>query len=166
MWKKLRTPSLRFSTIEGDSATAAPFSPPRSHTQCRCSRTSLCRAAPAKDAFALAWRACRSDRTAGSPPTLQNPFVALVALVFSLRNTILPESRDSSNGGNALVLEDGVRDGVRRDGIIGTYLHGAFEDPAVLAEIGITAHVQQAAGTEALAGWFAPFGQRFEELFL
>src|SRR5439155_10594213 len=108
--------------------------------------TSLCRVAPGKDAFALAWRVCRSGRTAGLPPTLQNPFVALVALVFSLRTTILPESRDSSNGGNAPVLEDGARDGVRGDGIIGTYLHGAFEDRAVLAEIGMTAHLHQAAG--------------------
>src|SRR5438445_3264615 len=109
---------------------AAPFSLPRSHTQCRCSRTPLCRAVPGKDAFALAWRACRSGRTAGLPPTLQNPFVVLVALLFSLRTTILPESRQS---GNAPVLEDGARDGVRGDAIIGTYLHGAFEDPAVLA---------------------------------
>jgi len=68
-----RTSSLRF-TIEADSATAAPFSPTRSHTQCRCSRTFLCRAAPEKDAFALAWRACRSGRRAGSPPSLQNPY--------------------------------------------------------------------------------------------
>jgi hypothetical protein len=101
VWKKPRTPFLRVSTIETDSATAAPFCPARNHTQCRGSRTSLCREVPGQDAFALAWRACRSGRTAGSPPTLQNLFVALVALVLPLRTTILPESRARSNGGNS-----------------------------------------------------------------
>jgi hypothetical protein len=71
--------SLRFSTTEPVSATAAPFSPPQSHTQCRCSRKFLCRAAPGKDAFALAWRVCRSSRRVGSPPSLQNPFVGAAA---------------------------------------------------------------------------------------
>ena len=33
--------SLRFSTIEPVSATVAPFSPPQSHTWCRCSRKFL-----------------------------------------------------------------------------------------------------------------------------
>ncbi len=63
-------------------------------------------------------------------------------------------------------LEDGAREGVRGERIIGTYLHGAFEDATVLAEIGITAHDPPAGGAEALAEWFAPFGRRFEELFL
>ncbi len=63
-------------------------------------------------------------------------------------------------------LEDGSREGVRGDRIIGTYLHGAFEHPGVLADVGISPHSAQVSGIEALADWFAPFGQRFEELFL
>jgi adenosylcobyric acid synthase len=73
---------------------------------------------------------------------------------------------DQSNVDPFAILEDEAREGVRADRIIGTYLHGAFEDVTVLAEIGITAHAQQATGAEALAEWFAPFGRRFEELFL
>ena len=45
--------------------------------------------------------------------------------------------------------------GTRRragDGIIGTYLQAAFKDPAVLAEIRITADLQQAAGTAVIRG--------------
>ncbi len=63
-------------------------------------------------------------------------------------------------------LEGGTREGLRGERIIGTYLHGAFEDATVLAEIGITAQVQQTGGAEKLAEWFAPYGRRFEELFL
>ena len=33
------------------------------------------------------------------------------------------------------VLEDGTRDGVRRPHAIGTYLHGAFENRAVMEEL-------------------------------
>jgi adenosylcobyric acid synthase len=33
------------------------------------------------------------------------------------------------------VFDRGEADGVRTDGVIGTYLHGAFEDPAVCADI-------------------------------
>ena len=78
-WRLIVPLSLRFSTIEPVSATAAPFSPPQSHTECRCSRKFLYRAAPGKDAFALAWRVCRSSRRAGSPPSFQNPFFRPVA---------------------------------------------------------------------------------------
>ncbi len=63
-------------------------------------------------------------------------------------------------------LEGGTREGLRGERIIGTYLHGALEDATVLAEIGIIVDDQPAGGLEALAEWFAPFGRRFEELFL
>jgi hypothetical protein len=78
-WKGRRAPSLRFPTIEPVSATAAPSSPPRSHSECRCNRKSLCRAAPERGAFAPAWRVCRSGRKVRSPPGPQNPFVAPAA---------------------------------------------------------------------------------------
>jgi adenosylcobyric acid synthase len=63
-------------------------------------------------------------------------------------------------------LEDGRREGLRGDRIVGTYLHGAFEHPEVLAEIGIAPDTPPISSTEALADWFGPFGRRFEELFL
>jgi adenosylcobyric acid synthase len=64
------------------------------------------------------------------------------------------------------ILGDHSTEGVRAERIIGTYLHGAFEDPQVLAEIGITAAAGVPRDFERLADWFAPFGTRFEELFL
>lgn len=64
------------------------------------------------------------------------------------------------------LLEDGRREGIRGERIIGTYLHGAFEHPEVLAEIGIHPDTPPITSTEALADWFDPFGKRFEGLFL
>ncbi len=64
------------------------------------------------------------------------------------------------------ILEDGSREGVRGDRVIGTYLHGAFEDPAVLAELGIVTEPRNPSSFERLADWFTPFASRFEELFL
>ncbi len=75
-------------------------------------------------------------------------------------------SYDAANFEPFAYLENGAREGLRGNRIIGTYLHGAFENATVLAEIGITADAQQASGVEVLAEWFAPFGQRFAELFL
>lgn len=54
-------------------------------------------------------------------------------------------------------LEDGERDGVRTRRVIGTYLHGVFEHPAVCAEVfGVSpAHVPAKAEQYArLADWF------------
>jgi adenosylcobyric acid synthase len=64
------------------------------------------------------------------------------------------------------VFEDGSTDGVRCGRLIGTYLHGAFEDAGVLAELGIVAEQTRHSGYDRLADWFEPFGARFEELFL
>jgi adenosylcobyric acid synthase len=54
-------------------------------------------------------------------------------------------------------LEDGTRDGVRAERVIGTYLHGALEDPAVCAEL-FGVDVAPAATRDeeyaALAEWF------------
>ena len=50
--------------------------------------------------------------------------------------------------------------------IVGTYLHGALEHEEVLTDLGIAAHSPSATDQEALVNWFAPFGDRFEELFL
>jgi adenosylcobyric acid synthase len=65
-------------------------------------------------------------------------------------------------------LDDGSRDGAWIDRVIGTYLHGAFEHPEVLACIGLNVDSSsgQANGFEALANWFDPFGNRFLEIFL
>ena len=41
------------------------------------------------------------------------------------------------------VLDDGTPDGLRAGRVIGTYLHGALEDPGVLAELGIVDHVRE-----------------------
>ena len=65
------------------------------------------------------------------------------------------------------LLEDGSQDGLRADRVIGTYLHGALEDPEVLAELGIiVAAPSRSMPYHLLAEWFAPYGERFEELFL
>ena len=63
-------------------------------------------------------------------------------------------------------FDDGATDGVRLDRIIGTYLHGAFESPEALAELGITAEASSCSGYDRLADWFEPFSARFKELFL
>jgi adenosylcobyric acid synthase len=54
-------------------------------------------------------------------------------------------------------LSDGGADGVRRERVIGTYLHGAFEHPEVCAEVfGIDAPAaaSKAEQYERLAAWF------------
>ena len=81
---------VRFSIIKPVSATAALFSPPQSHTQCRHSCKSPYRAAPERDACALAWRVCRSGRRAGSLPRLQNPFVVAASSESGAFNLVLP----------------------------------------------------------------------------
>jgi cobyric acid synthase len=63
-------------------------------------------------------------------------------------------------------LDDGSADGIRFDRMVGTYLHGAFEDAGVLAEFGITCEEEADRGYDRLADWFEPFGARFDELFL
>jgi adenosylcobyric acid synthase len=63
------------------------------------------------------------------------------------------------------ILDDGLRDGMRGNRILGTYLHGAFENEVVLSELGITAKPRSHDPYRQLAEWFEPFGNRFEELF-
>jgi adenosylcobyric acid synthase len=64
------------------------------------------------------------------------------------------------------ILDDGQPEGVREGRVIGTYLHGAFENAAVCREIfGVdvqppaTKHAEHAA----LADWFERFSERREE---
>jgi adenosylcobyric acid synthase len=65
------------------------------------------------------------------------------------------------------LLSEGRSEGFRRERVIGTYLHGAFEDPAVLKELGVVpAPVDRVAPDQRLADWFAAHAERFEELFL
>jgi len=64
------------------------------------------------------------------------------------------------------LLEDGSHDGLRSNQVIGTYLHGALEDPEVLAELGMVATPSPLMPYGRLADWFSPYGEHFEELFL
>jgi adenosylcobyric acid synthase len=63
-------------------------------------------------------------------------------------------------------LADGTADGARHDRVIGTYLHGALEDPAVCAEMfGVAPGParDRAAEHAALAGWFSASAERTDE---
>ena len=64
------------------------------------------------------------------------------------------------------ILDDGTRDGMRAGRVIGTYLHGAFEVPAILAEFGIAGRSDRARSHALLAEWFAPYTEQFASLFL
>jgi adenosylcobyric acid synthase len=63
-------------------------------------------------------------------------------------------------------LEDGGVDGVRRPGVIGSYLHGAFEDPHVVAEVfGVDAPpaTSKAARYRRMADWFARHARHLDQ---
>jgi adenosylcobyric acid synthase len=64
---------------------------------------------------------------------------------------------------------DGRPEGIRQGRVIGTYLHGALEDPVVLQEL--TGHVAKQRvenSYDQLAQWFDDFADTrlFEELYL
>jgi adenosylcobyric acid synthase len=64
-------------------------------------------------------------------------------------------------------LDDGEQDGACRSGVIGTYLHGAFEHAGVCAEvfgIPMAAAVAKAAEYERLAAWFDQHGRHLDRL--
>jgi len=66
-------------------------------------------------------------------------------------------------------LADGGLDGVRRSGVIGTYLHGAFEHPDVCAEVfGVDAPsaTSKAVQYRRLAAWFAQHARHLDQLGL
>jgi adenosylcobyric acid synthase len=66
-------------------------------------------------------------------------------------------------------LSDGSIEGVKSEGVIGTYLHGAFEHPDVCAEIfGIDAPAvtSKRRDYDALATWFEQHGRHLGELGL
>jgi adenosylcobyric acid synthase len=66
-------------------------------------------------------------------------------------------------------LSDGSSDGVRNAGTIGTYLHGAFEHPAVCAEvfrIDAPSAVSKAGQYQRLGSWFAQHVRHLDELGL
>ncbi len=66
-----------------------------------------------------------------------------------------------------VVLEDGTGEGIRHNRVVGTYLHGAFEDPVVLTELGIvTPPLCDRQTYDSLADWFEQYAEGFEELFL
>jgi adenosylcobyric acid synthase len=60
-------------------------------------------------------------------------------------------------------------DGVRRAGVIGTYLHGAFENPGVCAEVfGIDAPsaMPKSGQYQRLAAWFEEHARHLDQLGL
>jgi adenosylcobyric acid synthase len=66
-------------------------------------------------------------------------------------------------------LNDGSTDGICSAGVIGTYLHGAFEHPAVCAElfrIDAPAAVSKADQYQRLGSWFAQHVRHLDELGL
>ncbi len=66
-------------------------------------------------------------------------------------------------------LGDGSLDGARGAGVVGTYLHGAFEDPAMCAEVfGVDAPVviSKAAQYQRLGEWFAQHARHLDVLGL
>ena len=74
---------------------------------------------------------------------------------------------DADHDSPFAILSGGRAEGFRRERVIGTYLHGAFEDPVVLRELGIVpAPFDRIEPAAALADWFAAHSERFEELFL
>ena len=65
------------------------------------------------------------------------------------------------------VLADGSPDGACGDGVIGTYLHGAFEDPDVCAEVfGIESPSTTSKATQyrRLAAWFEQHVRHVDQL--
>jgi adenosylcobyric acid synthase len=66
-------------------------------------------------------------------------------------------------------LNDGGLDGIRGAGVIGTYLHGALEDPAVCAEvfrIDAPPAASKADHYQRLAAWFAQHVRHVDQLGL
>ncbi len=66
-------------------------------------------------------------------------------------------------------LADGTAEGWDADGVIGTYLHGALENPDVCAEVfgvRMPAVAAKASGYERLADWFERHGRRLDILGL
>jgi adenosylcobyric acid synthase len=66
-------------------------------------------------------------------------------------------------------LDDGGVDGARGPGVIGTYLHGALEEPRVCAEIfGIAppSAPSKAGSYQRLAAWFAAHARHLDQLGL
>ena len=62
-------------------------------------------------------------------------------------------------------LEDGTAEGVRGDRVLGTYLHGAFEDPQLCAElfgVPVDTGPGRAAENAALANWFERYAEKPE----
>ena len=75
-----------------------------------------------------------------------------------------------TTGGEGLppfaTLGDGTRDGVRSERVVGTYLHGALEDPTVCRElfgVPVRAPVARPVEHEALARWFSASAERLDE---
>jgi len=65
-------------------------------------------------------------------------------------------------------LSDGTLDGVRGDRVLGTYLHGVFEEPAVVADVfgvELPAPASKAEHYDRLGDWFAAHGRHLDELF-
>jgi adenosylcobyric acid synthase len=78
--------------------------------------------------------------------------------------------RTELNGAEPFALVEGRPEGARRPGVLGTYLHGALEDPGVLEELlGVRVErPSKEAIYDRLAWWFEEHAnvRLFEELYL
>jgi len=92
--------------------------------------------------------------------------IAFEAYEIHLGTTRVPAENESAVGESAegesayapfAILEDGTREGVRGERVMGTYLHGAFEQASVCRAIfgvPVDAGVSKAAEYDRLADWF------------
>ena len=84
-----------------------------------------------------------------------------------------PSRRHDGRSGDEVTpfarLDDGGGDGIRGAGVVGTYLHGAFEHPDVCAEVfGIDAPsaISKAEQYQGLAAWFEQHARHLDRLGL
>jgi adenosylcobyric acid synthase len=74
---------------------------------------------------------------------------------------------DGAQASSFARLDDGTSDGLSVDGVTGTYLHGALEDPDVCEEIfgvPVPRHAAKAAHYERLADWLEKHGRNLDRL--
>jgi cobyric acid synthase len=67
------------------------------------------------------------------------------------------------------VLDDGTRDGARVGRVLGTYLHGAFEDPAICEDVFGVAPAPEPSEADryaALARWLDAYAEHAEAWLL
>ncbi len=90
-------------------------------------------------------------------------------VVFQAYEIHLGQSHTTAPVIPLFTLDNGAGEGMRQGQVLGTYLHGAFEHPAVLSELaGVDARpaLTESASFERLADWFATNSSGFKDLYL